>query len=158
MKKESENERYLTVKSAKSIRPSPSDVTDDGRIPSINISQATPTSTLRKPSPPPAPLKPQQDCGPRIFKKKAPSPTGFMQLTARDLLAKQIADSREDSNQGPSVYELGENRNNDLLPSSSSQDYLLDTRSGEDTSAPLRPIKKIDDVKTIKRQPSDGWM
>uniref|UniRef100_A0A8D8XPQ3 Transient-receptor-potential-like protein n=2 Tax=Cacopsylla melanoneura TaxID=428564 RepID=A0A8D8XPQ3_9HEMI len=156
MKKESDNERYLTVKSAKSMRPTPREL-DEGRIPSINVSQATPVSTLRKPSPPPAPLKPQQDCGPRIFKKKAPSPTGVMQLTARDLLAKQI-DSREDSNQGPAVYELGENRNNDVIPSSSSQDYLLDTRSGEDMNAPLRPIKKIDDVKTIKRQPSDGWM
>lgn len=144
-----DNDAHLTVRSSRSIP------VHDG-LPSISISQATPTSTLRKPSSSPSlspnPLKPHQDSGPRIFKKKAPS-TPLMQLTARDLLAKQIDNEVQESNLGPPMYEEAENRNNDALPSSSSQDYLL---RGEECH--LRPINKIEDVKTIKRQSRDGWM
>ncbi|XP_026678991.1 transient-receptor-potential-like protein [Diaphorina citri] len=104
-----DNDNHLTVKSNKSVKSSPGDLTrqQGGDIPSINVLQATPSSTLRKPSssplpytifpspqptaPPmpsaPTPLKPQQDCGPRIFKKKAPNPTNLMQLTARASLS-----------------------------------------------------------------------
>ncbi|KAI5741506.1 hypothetical protein M8J76_014316 [Diaphorina citri] len=167
-----DNDNHLTVKSNKSVKSSPGDLTrqQGGDIPSINVLQATPSSTLRKPSssplpytifpspqptaPPmpsaPTPLKPQQDCGPRIFKKKAPNPTNLMQLTARDLLTRQV---EEESNQGPPAYEEGVNRNNDVIPSSSSQDYLL---PGEECLS--RPVNRIEDVKTIKRQPRDGWM
>lgn len=149
MKSEKDNDAHLTVRSSRSIP------VHDG-LPSISISQATPTSTLRKPSSSPSlspnPLKPHQDSGPRIFKKKAPS-TPLMQLTARDLLAKQIDNEVQESNLGPPMYEEAENRNNDVLPSSSSQDYLL---RGEECH--LRPINKIEDVKTIKRQSRDGWM
>lgn len=76
-----------------------------------------------------------------------------MQLTARDLMSKQIEmEPHQESNLRPPAYEEPENRNNDVIPSSSSQDYLL---PGEEC---LRPVNKIEDVKTIKRQPRDGWM